>query len=97
MEDQVTEWKVQWENGHLKTIAGFVNSDGGTMVIGMSDNGETVGVGNPQKLMKEVPDLIKNKLGITPSVEAVSEDGKTRVVITIEKGDRPVDLDGVFY
>ena len=96
-ESQNTEWKNSWDSKHLDTLSAFSNSEGGTMFIGKDDKGKVTGVKDPQNLLKVIPDTIRNKLNIASSVEAVSEDNRTYIEITIEKGDRRVDLDGVFY
>jgi len=46
MENQQLEWKEIWHDEHLKWICGFANTQGGTLVIGKNDKGETVGVKN---------------------------------------------------
>lgn len=53
------QWDViqNQQNKHLrqavvKTIAGFLNSDGGTLLIGVEDRGEICGLGNDLKLLE---------------------------------------------
>ena len=67
------------------------------MIVGIRDNNEVIGVKDPQYELKRVPDDIRNKLDVEATVEAVVIDGKTCIKIIVEKGDRYVDLDGVFY
>jgi ATP-dependent DNA helicase RecG len=97
METETQEWKREWKSEYLKIIAAFFNTSGGLLVIGIDDDGEAIGVKDPKKLLKEIPDVTKNKLGIMPSVETVSEGGNTLIKITVEKGSHRVDLDGIFY
>ncbi|MCL2148816.1 MAG: putative DNA binding domain-containing protein [Methanomassiliicoccaceae archaeon] len=91
------EWKEPWRIDWLRWIAAFASQEGGTLVIGKDDKGRVVGVQNHKKLLEEIPSTVKNKLGIRPSVSAMSEGGKTYVVIKVEKEGRPVPLDGVYY
>ncbi len=43
-EDQNIEWKRSWKDEYLKTICGFANAQGGSIYIGVDDEGEVVGV-----------------------------------------------------
>jgi len=98
MESETEEWKESWRNDWLRSIAAFASQAGGTLIIGKKDKtGEVVGVNNPNKLLEEIPSTIWNKLGITPTVEAMSEGGRTCIVIRVKEEGRPVALDGVFY
>ena len=52
----------------LKTLAGFVNSSGGTLVIGVADDGEPVGIEadkfpNEDKMYLHLVNLIKDRMG----------------------------------
>jgi hypothetical protein len=54
----------------LKSIAGFVNSQGGTLVIGCSDDGEPVGLdadqfANEDKMHLHLVNILKERLGVT--------------------------------
>jgi len=40
-ETQNTEYKSSWQDDYLKWICGFANAQGGTLIIGKDDNGET--------------------------------------------------------
>ena len=43
-EHQTVEWKSSWRDEWLKWICGYVNARGGTLIIGMDDGGNVVGV-----------------------------------------------------
>ena len=97
METQNREIKESWNIKFLNTLCAFSNTEGGIMIIGIADNNEVIGVKDPQYLLKVIPDDIRNKLDIAASVVTIIENDKTCIKITVEKGDRYVDLDGVFY
>jgi ATP-dependent DNA helicase RecG len=97
MESQRTEWKSSWDPEHLKTLCAFANTDGGEMTIGIDDSGSVIGVKDPEELLKDIPSSIRGGLGILPSVDEVSVDGKTCIKTTIKKQDRHIDFRGVFY
>jgi|GEM_PF-280585 len=40
-EHQTIEWKEVWRDEYLKWICGFANAQGGTLIIGKDDNGNT--------------------------------------------------------
>jgi ATP-dependent DNA helicase RecG len=91
------ERKESWNSEWLKTVCAFANTEGGVLIIGIRDNGVIIGVKDPHYVMKLIPDDIRNKLDVKTSVKEIVEDGKTCIKITVEKGDRYIDLDGVFY
>ncbi len=52
----------------LKTVAGFLNARGGTLIIGVSDDGETVGIEvdgfiNEDKMHLHLVNLLRNRIG----------------------------------
>jgi len=97
METQNIEIKESWSPKFLETLCAFANTDGGVMYIGIRDNKEVIGVKDPHYLLKLIPDDIRNKLDITSSVEAVDMEDRKCIKITVKKGDRYIDFDGVFY
>ena len=68
-EAQTTEFKREWREEHLKVISAFANSKGGRLIIGLDDRGNPVGLKNIKKLLEDIPNIIRNKMGITPTVE----------------------------
>ncbi len=46
----------------LKTLVAFLNSDGGTLLIGVKDDGTVLGIENDLKLQKNSPDKFLNHL-----------------------------------
>ena len=54
-EEQDIEFKKEWRNEHLKTIAGFANTEGGVMCIDIDDNGRAVTLSNIKKLLEDIP------------------------------------------
>ena len=43
-ESQQTEWKWSWQDEYLKWICGYANTEGGTLFIGVNDDGYVVGI-----------------------------------------------------
>jgi len=63
-EQQNTECKLSWHDDFLKWVCGFANAQGGVIFIGKDDNGNVVGIENYKKLMDDIPNKIRNSIGI---------------------------------
>ena len=63
-ESQNIEWKEQWRDEHLRWICGFANANGGKLLIGVNDDGVVSGITDAKKLLEDVPNKIKDILGI---------------------------------
>lgn len=76
-ENQQLEWKETWRDEYLKWICSFANSEGGgTLVIGRNDKGTVVGVKNAIKLMEDIPNKVRDILGIIVDINQHEELGK---------------------
>jgi ATP-dependent DNA helicase RecG len=63
-ESQNIENKTSWRDEYLKWICGFANANGGTIFIGKDDAGNVIGISDSKKLMEEIPNKVKDTLGI---------------------------------
>ena len=70
-ENQNIEWKESWRDEYLKWICGFANAEGGVLVVGRNDQGQPVGVANAAKLLEDLPNKIRDVLGIMANVNLV--------------------------
>lgn len=82
----------------LKTIAGFLNANGGTLLIGVADNGEVLGLSadgfqNEDKMSLHLVNLIKDRIGdvFLPYIHPHFEDqeGDRVLAIRCERGPKP--------
>lgn len=96
-ESEVVELKAQVIGDICKEIIAFANSKGGTLYIGVEDNGNVVGVSDTDQVMLQLSNMVRDS--IKPDVtmfvhyETQSVDGKSIIVVTIQKGtDRPYYL-----
>jgi ATP-dependent DNA helicase RecG len=96
-EQQNIEFKSQWTDNILKTVCAFANTNGGTIYIGIDDNGNPVELKNIKKLMEDIPNKIKNTIGIVPKVNLVERGGKQLIEVNIESYKYPVSYKGAFY
>lgn len=67
-ESDISEWKSSWHDEYLKWIAAFANTDGGTLNIGVNDDGYVLGLRDHRTLLEGIPNKIRDKLHITPKV-----------------------------
>ncbi len=83
----------------LRTVAGFLNTHGGTLMIGISDDGSVIGINgegfeNEDKMSLHLVNLIKDRMGpiFLPFVHIRFEDYKDNRVMVVEcvKAKSPV-------
>ena len=96
-ENQSIEFKETWKDEYLKWVCGFANAQGGTIFIGKDDQGIVVDVKDFKQLMEEIPNKIRNFLGITGIVN-LHEVRKTHFIeIIIPPYSVPISLRGRYY
>ena len=96
-ENQVIEWKESWKDEYLKWICGFANAQGGSLYIGKDDKGQVVGVKNSKKLMEDIPNRVRDILGILVDVDLLNEDKKDVIRITVSQHSYPVNYKGEYH
>ena len=96
-ETQHIEWKESWWDEYLRWICGFANAEGGVLVIGRNDKGEVVGVKDASRLLQEIPNKVRDILGIMVDVNLVEEAGKETVEIGVEPYPSPVSYKGEYH
>ncbi len=96
-EHQLIEWKESWRDEYLKWICGFANAQGGMLVIGKNDEGEVVGLMNAKRLLEEIPNKIKDILGVVADVDLRNEDDKNFIEIQVEAYPYPVNYKGQYH
>lgn len=96
-EHQHIEWKEAWRDEYLKWICGFANADGGTLIIGRDDHGKVVGVSNAGKLLEDLPNKVRDVLGIMVAVNLRKQEGKELLEIRVEPYPSPISYKGEYY
>lgn len=96
-ESQNIEYKESWRDEYLKWVCGFANAQGGTIYIGINDNGNIVGVKGIKKLMEDIPNKIQSGLGIVADVNKLSKNGKEYLEIRVEPSSYPVNYHGEYH
>jgi ATP-dependent DNA helicase RecG len=97
VENQNLEWKRQWRDEFLKGLCGLANAQGGALEIGRDDKGVVVGLDNTSELLEELPNIIRNALGIVPCIELLNENEKQYVAVHINASSTPVSYRGRHY
>ena len=97
-EKQNIEYKENWKDDWLKWICGFANAQGGKLYVGKDDKGNPTGnLRNPKKLMEDLPNKIKDTIGIFVNVNQLEEDGKAYIEIDVKPSPFPVNYGGEYF
>ncbi|MEP6905952.1 MAG: ATP-binding protein [Gemmatimonadales bacterium] len=96
-ESQRTEWKESWRDEYLRWLCGFANAAGGVLVLGRNDKGVPVGVPDAKKLLVDLPNKIRDVLGIMADVRLRRERGKELIEIDVEPYPYPVSYKGEYH
>jgi ATP-dependent DNA helicase RecG len=96
-ENQHVEWKESWRDEYLKWLCGFANAQGGTLVIGKNDQGHVLGVANSQKLLEDIPNKVRDLLGILVDVHSRTEGEYTYLEIVVEAYPYPISYKGQYH
>ena len=98
-ENKTTEFKREYVDDIKNTIVAFANCDGGTLYIGVNDDGSVCGVGDVDGTMLRVTNAIRDAVrpDITMFLECRNDvmDGKPVVCVSVQRGTaRPYYLHG---
>lgn len=97
LESQNIEWKEIWKDEYLKWICGFANANGGKIIIGKNDKGKIVGLKNSQKLLEDIPNKVRDILGIVIDINLHKSEKGDYLEIIIEKHPFPVNYKGQYH
>jgi ATP-dependent DNA helicase RecG len=96
-ETQHIEWKETWRDEYLRWICGFANANGGVLHIGRNRQGIIVGVSNADRLMEDIPNKVRDILGILVEVNLREKAGKEYLEIAVEPYPYPVSYKGEYH
>lgn len=96
-ENQNIEWKENWRDEYLKWVCGFANADGGKIYIGTDDNGKVVGIANAKKLMEDIPNKVRDVLGIMVDVNLLEENNLEYIEIVVSPYTNPINYKGQYH
>jgi ATP-dependent DNA helicase RecG len=97
IENQNIEWKESWRDEYLKWICGFANADGGVLEIGKNDKGDLVGLADAKKLMEDIPNKVRDVLGIMVDVNLKRKSSHDYLRIVVEPYPSPISYKGQYF
>ncbi len=97
-ENQNIEWKESWRDEYIKWIGGFANASGGKLYIGINDKGEVSGLVDANKLLEDIPNKVRDVLGIIVDVDLKSTINNLNYLeIRVESYPYPVSYKGQYH
>lgn len=96
-ENQNIEFKSSWRDEWLQWICGFANANGGKLYIGKENSGNVIGIKNQDRLMEELPNKIRDLLGITAEVNLLEEKGLNYIEIITQPQSVAISYRGKYY
>jgi ATP-dependent DNA helicase RecG len=89
-ENVTTEWKREYTPNINKTVVAFANTSGGTLSIGIADDGSITGIDDIDATLLKVSNSIRDSIkpDVTLFVDYQQEiiDGKTVIKVIVQKG-----------
>ena len=99
-ESQTVEFKSAFNEDAIETLVSFSNAKGGTVYIGISDNGKVPGIAIGKETIQNWINEIKNKTSpqLIPDAEIMQVYNKTAVSLFIpEYPVKPVSIRGKYW
>ena len=96
-EDQNIEFKESWRDEYLKWICGFANANGGKIVIDKNDDGDIIGLTDAKKLMEDIPNKVRDILGILIDVNLHKTKNGEFIEIFVEPYPYPINYKGQYH
>jgi len=96
-ENQNIEFKSNWRDEWLQWICGFANANGGKLFIGKDNYGKIVGLQNHERLMEELPNKIRDLLGMTSEVNSFDENGLFYLEVITQPQSVAISYRGKYY
>ena len=88
------ELKEKLNDKFIRAVVAFLNTDGGRVLIGVTDDGTVVGVNEIDKTLKQIADIITAQIEPSPTdsvkTEILMEEGKVLVSVSVLKGIKPI-------
>ena len=89
------EFKESFDKSIAREIVAFANSDGGSIFLGVSDNGVIKEIKITNKLKSQIQDITRN---CDPSIKITLEEFKNILIINVHEGkDKPYKCSSGFY
>ena len=99
-ESEILEYKESFNDETLETIGAFANAKGGTLLLGVKDNGEICGLHIGKKSLEDIANRIQESTDprLQPSISVVKYENKAVGVISVSVTTRvPVSIRGRYF
>lgn len=81
------EFKEEMNDSAYKTLAAFVNTEGGHLFLGISDDKKIRGVNCSEPFFRDLTDKIVNNIGVHPRINCLDYNGRKVLAIEVKKGN----------
>ena len=81
----------------LKWICGFANANGGKIFIGKNDDGQIIGINNSKKLLEDIPNKVRDVLGIMVEVNLHQTQKGDFIEVIVEPQPFAVNYKGQYF
>ena len=87
--DKKAALEIKKPKSWCKSVSAFANTSGGVLVFFISDDGNIIGLADPERDAEKISEIIKSRLDPIPefTLRFCEEEGKTLVVLDICKGE----------
>jgi ATP-dependent DNA helicase RecG len=96
-ESQHTEWKETWRDDYLRWVCGFANAQGGRLLLGVNDQGQVVGLPDAARLLEDLPNKVRDLLGMVVDVNLHNEGGLPYIEVVVQPYANPISYRGHYY
>jgi len=99
-ESLTLEYKSSFDRKSIETLVAFANANGGTVLVGVADNGAVLGVSLGKETLNKWLGQVKSSTSpsIIPDIETFDIDGRTVVVIHVsEYPVKPISTRGKYF
>lgn len=89
--------KEIWKDEYLAWICGFANAQGAKLYVGKNDNGKTGGLSNVHKLLEDLPNKIRDAMGIIAPVNLLADGDKEYIEVVVQPYPIAISYKGIYY
>jgi len=95
-ESETLELKESFDKQALETIGAFANGKGGSILVGVRDDGHVAGITLGQTTLEEWAQKMQSKIQprYLPSIVPHKYNGRTVVVISVDRSESAIAIDG---
>lgn len=90
IESELIELKQRFSDSITKDIVAFLNTEGGTIIIGVTDDGKVLGVDKVDETFRQIADIVTEQIEPNPQESVKAElrfdEGKALIFVNILKG-----------